>query len=372
MPLAASTGHDTKDGDSPAGCDQTPRERKRRRRFAWQSSSDVSAASSSDEVDRSSSASSSSSALWDCTVKEPVIWHSTIGDAEYLKLRENAESNAARAYKGAGTAPPVLRGRPPPLGKRIVARRRRRLSEIRASLKFQTTPGDELWPGPALDLLAAQLRGRGFAVVDNLLGSGIVDELLRGVAGLKMSRGHLGDDGTESRSLRGDFIAWPEVDSSSFGHALQEWQVCVCSCVVALRPRLSRCGELANVAGREPTLASCYPPGACYIRHYDNNCEDGTNGDCSGRRLTAVYYLNDVAADDCGCHLRLATNRGTYDVLPSADTLVLFWADRRTPHEVLPNRSQKPRYALSNWFVDVVEAPAARVIPLLRHCCSRD
>ncbi|CAE7942570.1 egl-9, partial [Symbiodinium sp. KB8] len=128
--------------------------------------------------------------------------------------------------------------------------------------------------------------------------------------------------------------------------------------VADLRPFLPGAVELGAVDAREPVMLSCYPRGARYIRHYDNNCDTG-EGDCNGRRLTVLYYLNEAASDSDGGHLRLIGQRGgVYDILPELDALVLFWADRRTPHEVLPNLG-KDRYALSCWYVDTSEAPDA-------------
>jgi len=273
---------------------------------------------------------------------------------------------------GTSQSPPLV-ARPPPLGARPVARRRQRLLGLRNSglpaAELQLAGGDKErsppWPSLALREVAAQLRGRGFVVVDAFCGVPTALELRAGIAGLEMKRGHLGDEGASSDVLRGDSVAWPEVDEhTAFGIALVRWQSALDALVAALRPLLSRPGELAGVRAREPPMASCYPPGARYIRHYDNNCEDGGSADCNGRRLTAVYYLTDVPSDTCGCHLRLAVARGTYDVSPSTDSLVLFWADRRTPHEVLPNASTLQRYALSCWYVDLDEAPGAPARPM--------
>jgi len=111
------------------------------------------------------------------------------------------------------------------------------------------------------------------------------------------------------------------------------WLLEVDRLVAALRPFLCRSDELLHVNAREAPMASCYPTGARYVRHYDNNCEDGF-GDCNGRRLTAVHYLNKNATDSNWGHLRIVSQRGAmFDVLPALDTLALFWSDQRTPHE---------------------------------------
>lgn len=41
------------------------------------------------------------------------------------------------------------------------------------------------------------------------------------------------------------------------------------------------------------------------------------------------------------------------DVEPLAGRLVLFWSDRRVPHEVLP--AYKDRYCITVWFFDTIE-----------------
>ena len=42
------------------------------------------------------------------------------------------------------------------------------------------------------------------------------------------------------------------------------------------------------------------------------------------------------------------------DVQPLLDRLLLFWADERTPHAVLP--AEKPRFAVTIWYYDELEA----------------
>lgn len=112
---------------------------------------------------------------------------------------------------------------------------------------------------------------------------------------------------------------------------------------------------VTKYAGREDD-------GSRYTPHVDN-------GDKNGRRLTAIYYLNDEWKRVHGGALRLYTkneNAGNNsnpnlnldlgvhcDVEPVADRLVLFLSDERTPHEVLP--THKDRFAVTVWFWDPAE-----------------
>jgi len=81
---------------------------------------------------------------------------------------------------------------------------------------------------------------------------------------------------------------------------------------------------------------------------------------CNGRRLTAIYYLNEGWQKADGGELRLyppfanfaAESEGPplCDIAPLADRLMLFYADYRTPHEVMP--AYAPRFAITLWFFD--------------------
>lgn len=341
---------------SQGGSPGVQRRRKQRRlkRFAWQSSGSSGDASGSVEPDgdeRSSTASSSGDAAEGEIAAgsypagcDTVVWHTSVMEADYIDLRARGVDAATKA----ATQRPL----PAPQGAAAVARRRARL----LALRKDSGGAVQQWPAPALQEVAAQLRGRGFMVADAFCGLHIASALRRGVEALDMRPGHLGG-AVRSASLRGDLVAWPELaEATPFGAAMRDWLRRLDALISALASQMRRPGELAGVRAREPPMASCYPPGARYIRHYDNNCEDGEGSDCNGRRLTAVYYLSSISSDAEGGHLRLASwHRRTYDIAPVLDTLVLFWADRRTPHEVLPN-NHTMRYALSCWYVDLDEA----------------
>lgn len=106
-----------------------------------------------------------------------------------------------------------------------------------------------------------------------------------------------------------------------------------------------------KMGGRSKVMATCYPAkGTHYVPHYDN-----PNGD--GRKLTTVFYLNPLWDPSHGGLLRLKTKKKTVEVGPLCDRLVLFWSDRRCPHEVLP--SHRDRYAITVWFFDDDERAAA-------------
>eukprot|EP00927_Polykrikos_kofoidii_P043158 TRINITY_DN37217_c0_g1_i1.p1 TRINITY_DN37217_c0_g1~~TRINITY_DN37217_c0_g1_i1.p1 ORF type:complete len:419 (-),score=70.03 TRINITY_DN37217_c0_g1_i1:21-1229(-) len=362
------------------------RRRRRRRTFAWESSSPSpqlpkrsreevnqacdSATESDDGV--SSDASSSPRSSPRCHRRNGLdqtllVIHSTVGNEDnYQELREKtAAATASRQLED--------RPMPPPLGRCTVERRRARLAALTHDTTKSAAPrktdavadtnmassqdrGAATWPTVALREVAAQLRGRGFAVVDGFRGHVAALQLRAGLEALSMEAGTMGA-ATRVAALRGDLIAWPPWKGSSAVAAMVgAWLLALDELIAGLRSVLDRPGELGSVKTREAPMASCYPPGAYYIRHYDNNCEGGS-GDCNGRRLTAVYYFNEDLSDADGGHLRVVSQRGrAYDVLPSIDVLVLFWADRRTPHEVLPNAG-RPRYALSCWYLDADEAP---------------
>ena len=98
-------------------------------------------------------------------------------------------------------------------------------------------------------------------------------------------------------------------------------------------------------------MAACYPGnGARYVKHVDN---DENHALCRTRVLTALIYLNDWQKGDGG-ELALFQaddpNQLRRTVTPVQNRLLLFWSDRRTPHEVLP--SEKLRYSVTVWLLD--------------------
>ena len=103
--------------------------------------------------------------------------------------------------------------------------------------------------------------------------------------------------------------------------------------------------ELSAVSHRSKPMLAVYPGrGTRYMRHVDN--PDG-----NGRLLTCLYYLNASWRNEHGGHLRLWRADGSTSVAtlaPLLDRLVIFWSDKRVPHEVLP--AHRERLAISVWF----------------------
>eukprot|EP00434_Breviolum_minutum_P002501 symbB.v1.2.002212.t1/scaffold119.1/size318073/10 len=266
-----------------------------KRGFAWDDTEDVS--DGGDDVGSHSSSGSEEEETpegWE-SQKTMEIHSQVCPSAEYFHLREQSVETVI-----APAAPCA------PRGQAVVLRRWQRIKDAVAN--------GILNDGRSMTLheVAKQLRGRGFVVWNQFLGSDATVALLEGFPSLEWRPGRLGS--AESRSLRGDSIAWPNLEATGrFGEALRRWMQALDDLVLQLRPLLNESSQLAGVSAREPPMASSYPRHARYIRHYDNNCDEGL-GDCNGRRLTAVYYLNKGITHSDGGHLRILGQRGgVYD-----------------------------------------------------------
>uniref|UniRef100_A0A668AVI3 hypoxia-inducible factor-proline dioxygenase n=1 Tax=Myripristis murdjan TaxID=586833 RepID=A0A668AVI3_9TELE len=207
----------------------------------------------------------------------------------------------------------------------------------------------------AMEYIVPCMNKHGICVVDNFLGAEIGMCILEDVRALhktgKFTDGQLVSQKSDStKDIRGDKITWiegrePGCEKIRF----------LMSCMDDL---VRHCNEkLGNytINGRTKAMVACYPGnGTGYVRHVDN-----PNGD--GRCITCIYYLNkDWDAKEHGGLLRIFPEGKAQfaDIEPKFDRLLLFWSDRRNPHEVQP--AYATRYAITVWYFDADERARAK------------
>ncbi|XP_048394167.1 egl nine homolog 3 isoform X2 [Stegostoma tigrinum] len=208
----------------------------------------------------------------------------------------------------------------------------------------------------ARESVVPRLNEHGYYYIDNFLGSAVGDCVYEEVRDLH-SVGALRDGqlagqraGYCKRHLRGDQIAWVR--------GVKDRCYAIDFLLSLLDKLIILCGgklENYNIKDRSQAMVACYPGnGTGYVRHVDNPTGDG-------RCVTCIYYLNknwDAKVD--GGILRIFPEGKSYvvDVEPMFDRLLLFWSDRRNPHEVQPAYSV--RYAITVWYFDAEERAEAR------------
>uniref|UniRef100_A0A915L3M8 hypoxia-inducible factor-proline dioxygenase n=1 Tax=Romanomermis culicivorax TaxID=13658 RepID=A0A915L3M8_ROMCU len=206
--------------------------------------------------------------------------------------------------------------------------------------------------------VSASLKRYGWVVFDHLLGQIHSQHILEDVKTIYDTPGKFHDGrlvktkvGSQSTDVRSDKIYW-------FDNKVDGELVNIGFLIVVLDAIMSRLVDMpCELTGRSKAMVACYPAGGTkYVKHVDN-----PNGD--GRRITAIYYLNQDWKTDDGGILRLypETALNPVDIEPLADRLVFFWSDARNPHEVLP--SFKMRFAVTVWYFDKAEREAARAGP---------
>uniref|UniRef100_A0A1A8DG59 hypoxia-inducible factor-proline dioxygenase n=1 Tax=Nothobranchius kadleci TaxID=1051664 RepID=A0A1A8DG59_NOTKA len=208
----------------------------------------------------------------------------------------------------------------------------------------------------ALDRVVPALLTHGFCYVDGLLGepagSAVLDQVKEMHRSGELQDGRLAGTvpGINRKSIRGDKIAWVSgtergCEAISFLLALVDRLISVCA---------SRLGNKA-IRERSQAMVACYPGnGAGYVKHVDNP-------NCDGRCLTCIYYLNkNWDPKEHGGVLRIFPEGKPYmaDIKPLFDRLLIFWSDRRNPHEVQP--SYATRYAVTVWYFDSKERAEAK------------
>ncbi|XP_017291182.1 egl nine homolog 3 [Kryptolebias marmoratus] len=208
----------------------------------------------------------------------------------------------------------------------------------------------------ALDRFVPALLSHGFCYVDgflgDLVGSAVLDQVTEMHRAGELQDGRLAGSvpGISRRSIRGDKTAWVGgsergCEAISFLLNLIDRLVSVCA---------SRLGNKA-IRERSKAMVACYPGnGAGYVKHVDNPNQDG-------RCLTCIYYLNkNWNPKEHGGILRIFPEGKPYvaDIKPLFDRLLVFWSDRRNPHEVQPSFST--RYAITVWYFDSDERAKAK------------
>ncbi|XP_060929207.1 prolyl hydroxylase EGLN2 [Limanda limanda] len=201
------------------------------------------------------------------------------------------------------------------------------------------------------------MKSYGICVKDNFLGLQLGDRVLEEVDVLNHSGKFSGGQLVSQRSIpsgniRGDQIAWVE------GHEPG------CRSITALMAHIDEAvmysaanGQLGDcvINGRTKAMVACYPGnGAGYVRHVDN-----PNGD--GRCITCIYYLNknwDVKKQGGLLQIYPEGKNVVANIEPLFDRLLIFWSDRRNPHEVKP--AYATRYAITVWYFDAKERAEAK------------
>jgi len=221
--------------------------------------------------------------------------------------------------------------------------------------------------------IGEQLASQHFCVLDGFMGGTACEQLageLRGVhrAGLLHEQAVVGQGRMHSSSdrqreaLRSDRIGW-FTGTESCWRVLPAYLEMVDHLVGLVRESSTAPADVRGCMQRSRAMVACYPcTGARYAKHCDNACSAGDGHACNGRRLTAILYCNTswqpadggelliyppvaLEADPAAVHAP-AVGR----VAPRGNRLLLFYADVRVPHEVLPSHAD--RYAVTLWYYD--------------------
>ncbi|XP_020834938.1 prolyl hydroxylase EGLN2 isoform X2 [Phascolarctos cinereus] len=198
----------------------------------------------------------------------------------------------------------------------------------------------------AVDYIVPCMRCYGICVKDGFLGAALGSRVLAEVEALnrdgRFRDGQLvSQRAIPSRSIRGDQIAWVEgrePGCESIGALMAHVDEVILHCAGRLGSYIINGRTKEPPDGPAPlclpqAMVACYPGnGLGYVRHVDN-----PHGD--GRCITCIYYLNQ--------NWDIKTHGGLLQIFPEGrpvvanieplfDRLLIFWSDRRNPHEVKP------------------------------------
>jgi SM-20-related protein len=191
------------------------------------------------------------------------------------------------------------------------------------------------------DLIASDLRLKGYSVQKSALPDPLISELLnffKSMPASALKQAGIGrEEGLQSNSaIRRDEIVWIE---STDGNAARQWL----EFSEQLQQYLNRVLML-GLFSFESHFAH-YAPGAFYKTHVD-----AFKGQAN-RILSVVLYLNPQWSPEDGGELVLYSDQGTQAVLdavqPLGGTLAVFLSED-FPHEVLP--AKRDRYSIAGWY----------------------
>ncbi|XP_061072936.1 prolyl hydroxylase EGLN2 [Conger conger] len=235
-------------------------------------------------------------------------------------------------------------------------------------------PGQKTRPSPAeappippatadwsAELFAQQyivpcMKYYGICLKDGFLGPRLGERVLGEVETLNQSGkfrdGQLVSQSIPSQNIRGDRIAWVEGrEPGCEGIATLMAHIDEAVMYSSMNGHLGDC----VINGRTKAMVACYPGnGTGYVRHVDN-----PNGD--GRCITCIYYLNknwDVKVHGGLLQIYPEGRNVVANIEPLFDRLLIFWSDRRNPHEVKP--AFATRYAITVWYFDAKERAEAK------------
>ena len=228
---------------------------------------------------------------------------------------------------------------------------------------------DEWWwiMDPSIELAATTLREQHYVYLDHFLTPSTAAALrevvkvhaLEGSACGPPQPGHLagGKTGTSLKyvlpAARGDTVTWCSGQETAMGLLEKEMLLKVSTLVSEMKPHVP---DLEGIGSRSKVMCTVYPgEGAGYRYHCDNP-------NANGRRLTGILYLNPGWKKGDGGELRVfhgppREKEEREIVAPLMARLLLFWSDKRVPHEVLA--SHRMRYACTVWFFDDEEKRVA-------------
>ncbi|KAA0702359.1 Egl nine -like protein 2 [Triplophysa tibetana] len=228
--------------------------------------------------------------------------------------------------------------------------------------EVQSTPPVPSGAGLSPEHVAQQyivpcMKFYGICVIDSFLGPRFGYKILEEVETLNHSGKFRGGQLVSQKSIpsmniRGDQIAWVEGNEPGCENI-----GCLMAHIDEAIMRSAANGQLGNrvINGRTKAMVACYPGnGTGYVRHVDNPNSDG-------RCITCIYYLNkdwDVKVHGGLLQLYPEGRNVVANIEPSFDRLLIFWSDRRNPHEVKP--AFATRYAITVWYFDAKERAEAK------------